>query len=67
MSERLEELLAEQNELLGGIFVQLSRILDTLYVMSGEQNSSRLDTLHRAGGILSSEPLLIIPEGEEDA
>jgi hypothetical protein len=54
------------NEILLAIFVQLSRILDALYVIAGPEQAKKLDELHSSGGLLSSDPYLIANEENED-
>lgn len=56
----------DDRQLLGAIYVQLSRILDALYVIAGPEKSEKLNSLHAGGGILSSEPLLVINEEEDE-
>jgi hypothetical protein len=56
----------QDRELLGAIYVQLSRILDALYVIAGPEKGEKLNSLHAGGGILSSEPLLIIAEDDDE-
>lgn len=56
----------DDRQLLGAIYVQLSRILDALYVIAGEEKGNKLNSLHAGGGILSSEPLLVINEEDDE-
>lgn len=55
----------DDNQILMAIYVQLSRILDALYIIAGPEQAKKLDELHSRGGLLSSEPLLIASEDEE--
>jgi hypothetical protein len=48
----------ERDDLLLGIFIQLSRVLDALYILAGPEKSNQLDSLHRDGGLLSSDPYI---------
>ena len=48
----------ERDDVLLGIFIQLSRVLDALYVIAGPEESRKLDNLHRDGGTLSSDPYI---------
>jgi len=48
----------ERDDVLLGLFIQLSRILDALYIIAGPEQSKKLDNLHREGGLLSSDPYM---------
>lgn len=50
--ERHDELM----EMLGGIFVQLSRIYDVLLIES--DNGKELDDMHKRGDLFGSTPML---------
>lgn len=54
----------ERDDVLLGIFIQLSRVLDALYVIAGEEKSKKLDNMHREGVIMSSDPVLKFEEDE---
>lgn len=54
----------EEFDLQGAIFVQLSRILDALYVIAGPEQGQKLSELHAAGRLLSPEPYLVEEEIE---
>ena len=58
--EKHEELM----EMLGGIFVQLSRIYDVLITDSPNQES--LDSKHEAGELFASPPTLIEKAWEDN-
>jgi hypothetical protein len=63
--ELLEKKIDDQSELLMAMYVQLSRILDALYVIAGKEEGPKLDQLHSAGGLLSSDPYLIAKDENE--
>jgi len=54
----------EDRELLIGIYIQLSRVLDALYVIAGPVEGKKLNDTHTAGNLLSSEPFLRIEDDE---
>jgi hypothetical protein len=45
-------------EMLGGIFVQLSRVYDTQMMLLSEDNRNFLINLHNEGGLAGDPPLL---------
>jgi hypothetical protein len=48
----------ELMEMLGGIFVQLSRVYDTQMMLLSEDNRNFLINLHNEGGLAGDPPLL---------
>jgi hypothetical protein len=52
--ERHEELM----EMLGGIFVQLSRVYDVLMFLVTPEQQKTIDDLHSAGELFASPPIL---------
>jgi hypothetical protein len=43
-------------------FVQVSRILDALYILLGPENGEKLKKHHEAGGLFSPDPYLVVPD-----
>jgi hypothetical protein len=60
--ERHEELM----EMLGGIFVQLSRVYDTLMFVVSPEHQKVIDEMHRRGELFASPPTLVEKAWGED-
>lgn len=48
----------EMMEMLGAIFVQLSRVYDVLMLNLSEYQRDQLDTMHQSGELMGSPPIL---------
>lgn len=48
----------ELMEMLGGIFIQVSRMYDTLLLLIDKDEMEELDKEHSTGGLLASPPIL---------